>query len=205
MIAKALQVFRDNFLVGYDIGCTMSETVLRSSLGRAFVERACRMCVNAFHGYSHSYPCQLRFHPNGITGMGLEDLETLERIFSASNHLASVTRFASAYRRRLLIDMFYRQWDDEKYTNLALMLYNNYIQAQEIIRDIAPMVSHTLQTLGHSEDELIKFEAEERQFFATLKDEDPWDMHAIAYVEALQDLRAVTYVPFDSRIGTGRY
>ncbi len=191
MVAKALEVFRDNFLVGYDIGCTMEETVGRSSLGPAFKERGCRMCVNAFHGYSHSYPCQLRFHPNGITGMGLEDLETLERIFSASNNLASVTCFASAYRRHMLIDLFYQQWDSEKYANLAIMLYNNHVQASEIIRDIEPMVAHTLQTIGHTEEDLEKFEKEERQYFATLKDESPWDLHAIAYVEVLQDLRAV--------------
>lgn len=40
-----------------------------------------------------------------------------------------------------------------------------------------------------SYEDLEKLEKEERQYFENLKDESPWDLHAIAYVEALQDLR----------------
>ena len=58
--------------------------------------------------------------------MGIEDLETLERIFSFSNQLAAVMRYASAYHRQVFIDLFFKQWDEEKYQNLGLMLYNNY-------------------------------------------------------------------------------
>lgn len=36
-------------------------------------------------------------------------METLEHVFSASNELASVTRYASPYRRRLLIEVHFKQ------------------------------------------------------------------------------------------------
>ena len=54
--------------------------------------------------------------------MGLEDLETLERVFSSSNALAGVTRYASAYWRRMYIELHFKQWDEDKYSNLATML-----------------------------------------------------------------------------------
>jgi hypothetical protein len=63
----------------------------KSSLGVAFATSGSQFCVRVFHGYSHSYPCQLEFHPNVIAGARLEDLETMERLFSSSNALASVT------------------------------------------------------------------------------------------------------------------
>ena len=77
--------------------------------------------------------CQVKNHPNGIVGMGLEDLETLEHIFSSSNQLAPITCYTSTYHHRLFIDMFFKQWDSNKYQNLGLMLYNNYVQALEIL------------------------------------------------------------------------
>src|ERR1700679_1247091 len=98
IVAKAMDTFGSNILVGYDIGCVFGGTILSSSLGTRFQESGSRTCVNAFHGYSHNYQCQLKNHPNNIAGMGLEDLETLERVFSSSNALAAVTRYSSAYR-----------------------------------------------------------------------------------------------------------
>ena len=98
MVVKAMNTFGSNLLIGYDIGCVFGRTILSSSLGSQFQESASRTCVNAFHGYSHNFQCQCKNHPNNITGMGLEDLETLERVFSSSNALAAVTQYASAYR-----------------------------------------------------------------------------------------------------------
>ena len=97
MVSKAMDTFGSNLLIGYDIGWVFGGTILSSSLGTRFQESGSRTCVNAFHGYSHNYQCQCKNHPNNITGMGLEDLETLERVFSSSNALASVTRYVSAY------------------------------------------------------------------------------------------------------------
>ena len=70
-----------------------------------------------------------------IVGAGIEDMETMERIFSASNEVARVTRYASSFSRRLWVIMHYKQWDKDKYMNLGRMLVDNYRQALKIIAD----------------------------------------------------------------------
>ncbi|EIW56750.1 uncharacterized protein TRAVEDRAFT_127597 [Trametes versicolor FP-101664 SS1] len=194
IVAKILDVIGGKNAVGYDIGCTFEKTVENSSLGTAFAESGSRFCVNAFHGYSHAYHCQVRFHPNCIEGIGLEDLETLERVFGDSNELGPVTRYATPYRRHVLIDMFFHQRDAEKYANLGLMIYNNYVQALDIIQDKTALVEETKAALGYTDASLRAFIKEESTYFTTWKDEDPANVHLIAYVEALQGLRKTTYV-----------
>ncbi|GBE83749.1 hypothetical protein SCP_0508050 [Sparassis crispa] len=91
IISRVLEVFGEKSLCGYDIGCSFEGTICRSSLGLEWQHHGCRCCVNAFHGYSHNYRCQTTNHPNAIIGMSLEDLETLERVFSRSNELTPIT------------------------------------------------------------------------------------------------------------------
>jgi hypothetical protein len=189
-IAKALDVLEENLLFGSDIGCSLRKTVETSSLGSEFKRKQCWCCVNAFHGYAHSWACQRANHPNVIKGLGLEDLEMLERIFSASNAVASVTRYSTAYRRQVFIDMFFRQWDEEKYLNLGTMLHNNYKQALGIIEDESLALNQTLQSLEITAADLEKWEDEETAYFSTLGQEPQWDVHAVAYVELLQELRS---------------
>ncbi|KAH9847481.1 hypothetical protein C2E23DRAFT_741522 [Lenzites betulinus] len=189
IVAKIQSAIGGKNMIGYDIGCTFQKTVQSSRLGPEFASSGSRFCVNAFHGYSHAYTCQVHFHPNSIAGVGTEDLETLERVFGDSNELAPVTRYASPYRRHVLIDLFFHQRDAEKYANLGLMLYNNYAQALDIIEEKAPMIDETLKTLGITMENLREYTLEERNYFSALQDEDPKNVHLVAYVEALQDLR----------------
>lgn len=184
-----MEAFGARLLIGYDIGCVFGGTILSSSLGAKFQESGSRTCVNAFHGYSHSYECQCKNHPNNIIGMGLEDLETLERVFSSSNSLAAVTRLASAYRRRLYIDMHFKQWDEDKYSNLATMLRNNYYQALEIIERDGRLVEEGKRSLCVTDEDLDSWKVEQEEYFLTLGDEPDSRVHAIAYVELLQKLR----------------
>jgi hypothetical protein len=114
----------------------------------------------------------------------------MERIFSVSNAVAAVTRYSTAYRRRVFIDMFFRQWDEEKYLNLATMLYNNYDQALEIIKNESVALTDTLRSLAITEEDLEKWEQEETAYFRVLGQEPEWDLHAVAYVELLQELRS---------------
>lgn len=189
MVAKALEVFGPGWTMGYDIGCSFGVTVKNSSLNARFEEQGCRCCVNAFHGYSHNFSCQVKNHPNTIEGMGLEDLETLERVFSASNQLATVTRHMSKYRRRMFIDKFFQQWDAEKYENLGTMLLNNYRQALDIIEQDGPALTHAKETLNIQEGDLDLWQADEMNYFLTLGQEPEENIHKIAYVELLQELR----------------
>ena len=68
------------------------------------------------------------------------------------------------------------------------MLYNNYVQALDIIDTESIALQHSLQSLGASEADLDKWEVEEAEYFQTLGQEPEWDVHAIAYIELLQEL-----------------
>ncbi|KAI1782519.1 hypothetical protein LXA43DRAFT_977529 [Ganoderma leucocontextum] len=193
IVAKILEKISGKKLVGYDIGCAFGETVQHTTLKPAFQASGSRFCVNAFHGYSHSYDCQVQHHPNVIEGIGLEEMETLERIFSTSNQLAPVIRYASPYRRHSLIHAFFRQWDHEKYSNIGLFLYNNYVQALEIIDKNTEAIAATLRDLGITSAQLAEYEREEHKYFTTLKDEDEGNLWTVAYVETLQALIKARY------------
>ncbi|KAJ3717729.1 hypothetical protein C8R42DRAFT_610832 [Lentinula raphanica] len=189
MVGKALKIFGPKWLMGYDIGCSFGGTITNSSLGEEFKARDCRTCVNAFHGYSHNAVCQQSNHPLNITGMGLEDLETLERFFSCSNQLAAVTRYMTPFRRRMFIDMFLQQWDRDKYQNLATMLHNNVIQALEIIENDGQALQADLDAKGLSFQDLEAFFQDESNHTQELGKETEADLHAVAYVELLQEYR----------------
>ena len=94
IMAKILEKISRRKLISYNIGCAFGDTVLHTSLKLAFEASGSHFCVNAFHGYSHSYNCQVQHHPNVIASIGLEEMEMLEQIFSTSNQLAPVTHYA---------------------------------------------------------------------------------------------------------------
>lgn len=196
MVSKALEVFDGQILFGYDIGCSFQTTVKHSSLGTRFDERGCRCCTNAFHGTAHNYACQVKNHPNIIEGMGLEDLETLERVFSASNNLASVTRYASSFRRRTFIDLFFQQWNDEKYLNTGVMLYNNYVQALKILEYDTLALVESIRSLDgvDTPSDFERWRDEECTYFKNVGHEDESDIFKVVYVETLQDLYEARYV-----------
>lgn len=182
-----MDILEDRLCFGSDIGCSLQATIGSSSLGPRFKEKNCKCVVNAFHGYAHNCACQKLNHPNVITGLGLEDLETLERVFSASNAVAAVTRYSTAFHRRVYIDQFCQQWDDDKYLNLTNMIHGNYCQALDIINNDQPALDHVLQTMGITLEELEKWEAEEVKFIEELGNEPEGNVHAIAYIELLEE------------------
>jgi hypothetical protein len=186
-----MEILGDKILNGYDIGCAFQSTVRSSSLRSRFESSGNRLCVNVFYGYAHNYACQLKNHPNFIDGMGLEDLETLERVFSSSNYVSPLTCYASAYNRRVFIDLHFRTWDDDKYQNLGTMIYNNYVQALKILDEDAIALAEAHVSLGIQDGDLSRWQEEQQAYFATLGQEPEYDMHAVAYVELLQKLRDI--------------
>ncbi|KAG2140271.1 uncharacterized protein EDB93DRAFT_1241917 [Suillus bovinus] len=161
IIAKVLELLGECSLGAYDIGCGFSSMVMASSLGPLFKNMDCCLCVDAFHGFAHNYCCQTKHHPLGIDGAGLEDFGTIEHIFSASNALSPVIQYASAYNRHIFLDMFFKQWDDEKYANLAMMIYNNYCQALQIISKELVALTEAMASLGITEEDFNLWHQEE--------------------------------------------
>lgn len=135
--------------------------------------------------------CQTKNHPNGIQGAGIEDFGAIERFFSASNALAPVIRYATAYHRSVFLDLFFKQWDDDKYLNLATMIYHNYKQSINIIASESLALDGAKALLGIQDGDLEAWRQEEIEYIAGLGKETTWDIHAMAYVELLHKLRDV--------------
>jgi hypothetical protein len=185
---KALEVLGPQLLIGYDVGCKLATTVKSTTLATKFNESNSRLSIDAFHGYTHNYACQDRNHPNIIQGMGLEDFSTMERIFSSSNQLAPVICYVSAYNHHFFIDMFFKQWDEDKYMNIGNMLYNNYCQAHDIIEHETIEFEHAKLSLGMTDASIEEWQKQQSVYLETLGEEAEWDVHAMMYVELLQNL-----------------
>lgn len=168
VLSKEIDTLDPKSAAGFDIACSFQSTVKSSSLCNKFVESRTLLCVNSFHSYAHSFICQLHNHSVSIPGTGLKDFETMEHIFSASNQLASVTRYASLFCRQLYIKTYFQQWDEDKYSNLGIFLLNNYKQALSIIRRDSVVLSETLATLKVDHQTLDMWEKEELTYFETL-------------------------------------
>ena len=84
--------------------------------------------------------------------------------------------------------MYFRQWDEDRYLNLATWITNNYIQALNIINENEVVLEDTLHSLGIAGTaQLDEWQREQVQFFETLGLEPEWNVHAMAYVEHLQE------------------
>ena len=116
---ELLGAFGEDQGVGYDIGCSHRATVKASSISQKAERNRLVLVVNAFHGHAHNRMCQLRHLPLYLFGFGIEDLETCERIFSASNHVARLIRHASLFHWRQFLDLHFDQWDKDKYLELS--------------------------------------------------------------------------------------
>ncbi|PPQ84634.1 hypothetical protein CVT24_007189, partial [Panaeolus cyanescens] len=189
IINRVLEHLGTQFMVGYDIGCSFQKTIQSTPLGKSFADSGSRCCVNAYHGYAHNFACQCANHPNNLEGLGLEDLETMERLFSLSNAVAIVIRYASKYRRRLFLDLFMRQYDMDKYANLGLMLRNNYVQALKIKLESTVVLDKIYEQRRILPGDLDKWHHDQATYFASLGKEPDADIHRVAYVELLQELR----------------
>lgn len=172
-----------------DINCGFEITSRKSSLAEEITTKSHKFVVNAFHGYSHNYQCQVKNHPTVVFGVGIEDFETMERIFSASNTLASITRYASPYRRQLVIDAYFCQWDEDKYENLGTFILNNYKQALSTLHRDVPALESAMEKFSLSDADLDRLEKEEAEFLSELGKEPVHNSLQVEYVELLQTLQ----------------
>jgi len=112
-VNNVIQVYGSDQMIGYDIGCSFSATIKVSSISKWACKEKLLCCVNAFHGHVHKRICQLSHHPLYLPGLGLEDLETCERIFSASNVVAHLVRHASYYHWLQFLDLHFDSWNQD--------------------------------------------------------------------------------------------
>ena len=121
LIKKALEVFDGKIKFGYDIGCSFSVTANSSDLLQPLLKRTgSTFCVGSFHGHAHCRLCQIDWHPLYIEGVGLEDFESCERVFSRSNYVAITTRHASVFHRHQSITRHFDVANDDRFRDLGV-------------------------------------------------------------------------------------
>lgn len=106
VINKLTYVYGPDLLVGYDIACSFSRTVVHSTIGPRVKAMGLTGIVPSLHGHAHDRRCQVQWHPLYLSGARKEDFEGCKWCFSASNHPASGARLASAFHRRQAIEQF---------------------------------------------------------------------------------------------------
>jgi hypothetical protein len=204
-IDKMLNVFGADQVIGSDIACSFRATISASSLGpKAAAHNLC-LVVNAFHGHAHNRLCQLKNHLIYSTGVGLEDLETCERVFASSNAAARLVWHASYFHWLQFIDLHYDQWDQDKYLELSMFILcisktnlttetsgkfimNNYKQALGIIANYTLELDEFSKVFGYSAADFTSLQAKELAYLQSLTHEPEEDMLAMSYIEALIDL-----------------
>lgn len=119
MADTVMNVYGAHQAIGYDIGCSFSSTIRNSSLSAKALALFLELLVNAFHGHAHNRLCQLVYHPLFRKILGIEDLESCERIFSGSNPTARVIRHASHFHYVQFLDLHFSQWNEDRYLDLS--------------------------------------------------------------------------------------
>ena len=150
---KLIHTFSKDILFVYDIGCTFSVTLLKSSIRDEAREAHFRCCTSSFHGATHHRSCQLEFLISLQEGASIDNGEENEHVYSESNALAAIIHHASQYYCHLHIHIYFSKWDEIKYEKLGASPYcmhilfnkcaalignfllNNFKSAITIIRD----------------------------------------------------------------------
>jgi hypothetical protein len=188
-ISKMIETLGDRLLIGYDIGCSFASTVSKSPLADDFLSKGYRLCTDVFHGFAHNYACQLKNHPYGIQGAGMEDLGGMERIFSASNILARTTRYASPYMRHLLIEIYFSQWDEDKILTSGKMIYQNYLQSLKILDTDGDALRQAMDALSLNDEAIEDLRKDEARYLEDLTTHTIYDRRSVAYVQLLLKLQ----------------
>src|SRR5260370_19319125 len=92
---QLIQTFGNNILFAYDIGCTFSATLSKSSIGDMAKNTNLKCCTCSFHGAAHNRLCQLDFLISFQKGAGIEDRKSNQSMYFEINSLASTNQHAS--------------------------------------------------------------------------------------------------------------
>lgn len=176
--------------IGYDCGCKTAKTVSRSPLGPLAKSHFLKFVVGLFHGHAHNRLCQLFNLPTYVEGMGLENFEGCERLFSKSNALAAVVRHSSSFHRHQAIRSYFEHMDEiETFQGLSTFLYNNTKHALEELQAKDELLRLMRDNEWETTAIFAEWLAEERQYLSTLQKEPADESLRLEYFKALKDLR----------------
>ncbi|KAF8169293.1 hypothetical protein K438DRAFT_1909518 [Mycena galopus ATCC 62051] len=184
-----MDAFGKDIGFGYDIGCGHAKTLKSSPLGPKAKEHNFRMLVGAFHGHAHNHRCQLKYLATYVEGMGIEDLEGCERLFSKSNGLSRSVRYASVFHRKQTIRAYLAHVDTfDTYANLSTFLVNNYKQAVNIL-DTEKSVKYAMTQAGVTEEMMKTRLEEEKAYLDGLSVEPEEETDQMEYYQQLVNLQ----------------
>ncbi|KAG2117688.1 hypothetical protein BD769DRAFT_1629740 [Suillus cothurnatus] len=192
VVAKLLDAFGDRLGGGYDIGCQFQATLDNSLLGPLARSLRHTLLVGAFHGHAHRQLCQLFSLTTYIKGLGIEDLETCERMFSKLNSLTSALRYTTVFHRQQAIDSYFEHNDEfEVYSNLSNFLHSNYKQALNILANGEAILPKVMKDLGVEDESTFEHWLEDEKVYLKGLTREPEDeMLHMEYWQRLVNLRA---------------
>ncbi|KAG2745373.1 hypothetical protein P692DRAFT_20651062, partial [Suillus brevipes Sb2] len=101
------------------------------------------------------------------------------------------------------LDLHFEKWDTDKYLELSHFLYNNYVQALQIIERYSVELEEFKQRKDLVDADFLKWRDEESEYLGQVATEPTADTIAVAYVENFEKLKhaevmysSVTSVPF---------
>ncbi|KAJ6505166.1 hypothetical protein C8R45DRAFT_817754 [Mycena sanguinolenta] len=91
---------------GYDVGCSTDRSLNLYPILRPGLRERVSFIINAMHSYGHQWICQLFYSPRLRHGVGVTDLEGVERFWSRIRKLIGMTRSQWNSRRIWTIDQY---------------------------------------------------------------------------------------------------
>lgn len=205
-VDRLLDLYGDWLGIGYDIGCSAHGTIQRSPLlAEKYIKSGSRLAVPAFHGCGHNASCQETHHVRVLEGFGLEDLETCERVFSASNEIARPLRHCSVFTRHQFIVKYFQRYNQDMRDQASewklrlprqllialhpgLKLLTKYRTTLDVIRKSTQLLDVFMAANGYRDMAVFEtWRAEMKAYFSQRKKEPKHDTNAITYVELLQE------------------
>ncbi|KAG1727100.1 hypothetical protein EDD22DRAFT_982770 [Suillus occidentalis] len=86
------------------------------------------------------------------------------------------------------LDLHFDQWDMDKYTELSTFLYNNYVQALQIIETNTPVLEEFKRFHNLMDMDFTNWRNEEYDYLSNVVMEPTSDVITVAYVEHLEKL-----------------
>jgi hypothetical protein len=121
----------DNFTIMYDIICLRRKAIEKQF--PSLLNKNPKYAVSVFHAYANSMSCQVKYHPRYIAGIGYENGEGCERLWSYLNGFASMIRSMSAANRQLVFTDAVDHFIESKMAGLASVIKKTFDRMQSII------------------------------------------------------------------------
>ncbi|TBU29313.1 hypothetical protein BD311DRAFT_661455, partial [Dichomitus squalens] len=199
VVAKLIDVYGKDIIIGYDIGCEFIKTLHNSALlGEKAVAAGVQLVVPTFHGHSHNRGCQVNYLPLYAEGTGKEDFEGNERFFSFSNGIAAATRLSTPFHRHQSIAQLVQFWSYAKHAETGNFIFQNYKQALEIIANDSAAFAELATRLKITGADCEDYLQQEREYLEKRKQEPKDVTDKVEYLQALLSLEKAGSAPTTS-------